>query len=70
LRENGVNAEFYPDLGESNKAQKRQWKYVSNREIEYVVSKIENDLFVLKHMLSNEQVTCSLSALITKMTSS
>ena len=70
LRENGVKAEFYPDLGESNKAQKRQWKYVSNREIEYVVSKVEKDVFVLKHMLSNEQVMCSLSELVAKMTRS
>ena len=70
LRENGVKAEFYPDLGESNKAQKRQWKYVSNREIEYVVSKVEKDVFVLKHMLSNEQVMCSLSELVEKMTRS
>ncbi|MBT5646035.1 MAG: histidine--tRNA ligase [Polaribacter sp.] len=70
LRENGVKSEFYPDLGESNKAQKRQWKYVSNREIEYVVSKVEKNLFVLKNMLSNDQVICSLSELVAKMTAS
>ncbi|MDA9234579.1 histidine--tRNA ligase [Polaribacter sp.] len=70
LRENGVKSEFYPDLGVSNKAQKRQWKYVSNREIEYVVSKVEKDLFVLKNMLSNDQVICSLSELVVKMTAS
>ena len=70
LRENGVKSEFYPDLGVSNKAQKRQWKYVSNREIEYVVSKVEKDLFVLKNMLSNDQVICSLSELVAKMTAS
>ena len=67
LRESGVKCEFYPDLGESNKAEKRQWKYVSSREIEFVVSKVENDLFVLKNMLSNNQVTCTLSELVEKM---
>jgi histidyl-tRNA synthetase len=64
LREIDIKCEFYPDLGESNKAQKRQWKYVSNREIEFVVSKVENDLFTLKNMISGEQINCSLSELI------
>ena len=64
LRENDIKSEFYPDLGESNKAQKRQWKYVSNREIEFVVSNIESDIFSLKNMSSGEQTNCSLSDLI------
>ena len=64
LRENSIKSELYPDLGQSNKAQKRQWKYVSNREIEYVVSKVENDIFTLKHMNSGEQSMCSLPNLI------
>jgi len=64
LREHSIKSEFYPDLSESNKGQKRQWKYVSNREIEYVVSKVENDIFILKHMNSGEQSMCSLPNLI------
>ncbi|MDX6746242.1 histidine--tRNA ligase [Polaribacter sp. PL03] len=64
LRENNIKSEFYPDLGESNKAQKRQWKYVSTREIEFVVSGIENDAFILKNMISGEQNNCSLSELV------
>jgi len=67
LRENNIKSEFYPDLGESNKAQKRQWKYVTNREIEFVVSKVANDLFTLKSMNSGEQNECSLSELVTKI---
>ncbi|WP_298880454.1 histidine--tRNA ligase [uncultured Polaribacter sp.] len=67
LRENGVKSEFYPDLGESNKAQKRQWKYVTNREIEFVVSKVENEVFTLKNMISGEQESCSLTELINKI---
>jgi len=67
LRKKNIKSEFYPDLGESNKQQKRQWKYVTNRELEFVVSKVENDLFTLKNMNSGEQINCSLSELITKM---
>ena len=67
LRENNIKSEFYPDLGESNKAQKRQWKYVTNRAIEFVVSKVENDTFMFKNMNSGEQTECSLSELIEKL---
>ena len=67
LRENNVKSEFYPDLGVSNKQQKRQWKYVSSREIEFVVSKVENDVFTLKNMTSSEQTDCSLSDLVEKL---
>ena len=64
LRENGIKCEFYPDLGESNKQQKRQWKYLSSREIAFVVSKVENEVFTLKNMNSGEQSNCSISELI------
>jgi histidyl-tRNA synthetase len=67
LRENNIKSEFYPDLGESNKQQKRQWKYVTSREIEFVVSNVENDLFTLKNMISGDQIDCSLSELIKKL---
>lgn len=67
LREHTIKSEFYPDLGESNKAQKRQWKYVTNREIEFVVSEVKNDVFTLKNMNSGEQTDCSLSELINKL---
>ena len=67
LRAHAIKSEFYPDLGESNKQQKRQWKYVSSREIEFVVSKVENDVFTLKNMIFNEQVNCSLLELVQKL---
>jgi histidyl-tRNA synthetase len=67
LRAHYIKSEFYPDLGESNKQQKRQWKYVSNREIEFVVSKIENEVFTLKNMNSGEQINCSLSDLLQQL---
>jgi histidyl-tRNA synthetase len=67
LREQAIKSEFYPDLGESNKQQKRQWKYVSSREIEFVVSKVENNVFTLKNMKSGEQVNYSFTELVEKL---
>ena len=67
LRENGIKCEFYPDLAVSNKQQKKQWKYISNRSIEYVVTKVDQDLFTVKNMFSNEQSDCSIATLIEKL---
>jgi histidyl-tRNA synthetase len=67
LREQAIKSEFYPDLGESNKQQKRQWKYVSSREIEFVVSRVENNVFTLKNMNSGEQVNYSFTELVEKL---
>ena len=64
LRENNIKCEVYPDLGKSNKQQKKQWKYVTTREIEFVVSGVENELFTLKNMNTGEQTECSLSEMI------
>ncbi len=64
LRAQNIKCEIYPDVATSNKQQKKQWKYVSNRGIEFVVSKIENNAFVLKKMSDGEQKNCSLSELI------
>ena len=64
LRENNIKCEIYPDVATSNKQHKKQWKYVTNREIEYVVSKAENNQFVLKKMSDGEQKNCSLAELI------
>ena len=36
-------------------------------EIEFVVSKVENDVFTLKQMNSGEQSMCSLAELIHKL---
>ena len=38
-----------------------------NREIEFVVSRVENDIFTLKDMNSGEQLMCSLLELIHKL---
>jgi histidyl-tRNA synthetase len=67
LREHTIKSEFYPDLGVSSKQQTRQWKYVSSREIEFVVSKVEKDVFTLKNMISGEQVNYSLLELVQQL---
>ncbi|MGB1042471.1 MAG: histidine--tRNA ligase [Tenacibaculum sp.] len=67
LREHNVKSEIYPDTATSNKQQKKQWKYVSNRGIEFVVTDVENDTFVLKNMTNGTQNTCTLTELINKV---
>ena len=65
LRKQNVNSELYPDLSFSNKKVKKQWKYAIDREIEFVVSEInEKKQFVLKNMQSGEQHECSLEELL------
>jgi len=68
LRKVGIKSEIYPDTASSNKQQKKQWKYVSNREIEFVISDIENDQFTLKDMINGTQTDCTLEELIIKTT--
>ncbi len=63
LRENNIKSELYPDTATSNKQQKKQWKYVGSRGIEFVVTDVEKDVFVLKNMTNGEQTTCSLDEL-------
>ncbi|MFY0631335.1 MAG: histidine--tRNA ligase [Flavobacteriaceae bacterium] len=66
LRKAGVKSEIYPDTASSNKQQKKQWKYVTTRAIEFVISEINNDQFVLKDMVNGTQENCSLEELIAK----
>jgi histidyl-tRNA synthetase len=50
LRNAGIKSEIYPDTASSNKQQKKQWKYVSTREISFVISEIQQNKFILKDM--------------------
>jgi histidyl-tRNA synthetase len=67
LRKNNIKCELYPDVGKSGKQQKKQWKYISNREIPFVVSKVENELFTVKNMNNGEQYSCNLSEMIERL---
>ena len=67
LRENNIKSEVYPDTATSNKQQKKQWKYVTSRKIQFVVTDVKNEMYVLKNMINGEQTTCSLVELISKV---
>jgi histidyl-tRNA synthetase len=67
LRNAGIKSEIYPDTASSNKQQKKQWKYVSTREISFVISEIQQNKFILKDMNDGSQSVCTLEELILKM---
>jgi len=67
LRNVGIKSEIYPDTASSNKQQKKQWKYVSTREISFVISEIQQNKFILKDMNDGSQSVCTLEELILKM---
>ena len=67
LRNAGVKTEIYPDTASSNKQQKKQWKYVSTRQISFVISEIQQNKFMLKDMNNGSQTVCTLDELINKM---
>jgi len=64
LRENGINAELYPDAAKM----KKQMNYANKRQISNVVlvgeEEIQNNNYTLKDMGSGEQQKLSLEALI------
>ncbi|CAM1344441.1 histidine--tRNA ligase [Tenacibaculum amylolyticum] len=64
LRANGVKAELYPDVAKSNNQQKKQWKYVDKRAIEFVVSDIEDNKFMLKNSETREQQLLTVNEII------
>ena len=67
LRNVGVKTEIYPDTATTNKQQKKQWKYVSTRKINFVISEIQKNTFKLKDMSDGTQRVCTLDELIDKM---
>jgi histidyl-tRNA synthetase len=67
LRNVGIKTEIYPDTAITNKQQKKQWKYVSTRQISFVISEIQNNTFKLKDMSNGSQMVCTLDELINKM---
>ncbi len=58
LRQEGIKSELYPDVATTNKKEKKQWKYATSREIEFVVSSIEHGKFIVKNTNSDEQFLC------------
>lgn len=64
LRENGINAELYPEAAKM----KKQMTHANRRDIPFVVlvgeKEIEANTFALKHMKSGNQETVNLETLI------
>ncbi|MDB2336784.1 histidine--tRNA ligase [Flavobacteriaceae bacterium] len=67
LRNVGVKTEIYPDTASSNKQQKKQWKYISTRKIQFVISEIQNNKFMLKDMNEGSQTLYTLEELVNKL---
>ncbi|GAA4231783.1 histidine--tRNA ligase [Postechiella marina] len=67
LRENGINAELYPDAAKM----KKQMNHANKREIPFVVlvgeQEIESNNYTLKNMVSGEQDNVSITTLIEKI---
>ncbi|QMU65131.1 MAG: histidine--tRNA ligase [Flavobacteriaceae bacterium] len=66
LRAQGIKSEIYPDTAKNHKQQKKQWKYAANREIEFVISGMEDDKFIVKDMIKGEAFYHTLEELIVK----
>ncbi|WP_452601014.1 histidine--tRNA ligase [Pontimicrobium sp. MEBiC06410] len=68
LREAGINAELYPDMGKSGKQMKKQMNYANKREIPFVVlvgeQEMNANVYTLKNMNLGEQSKVSLEELI------
>ncbi len=67
LRANGIKSELYPDVAKSNNQQKKQWKYVDKRAIEYVVTDVEGDKFMFKNCETREQNLLTINEIIKKI---
>jgi len=63
LRNNNIKAEMYPDFAKEDK----QFKHAQRRNISFIVKGINNDLFILRNIISGEQVEVALDDLIKKI---
>ena len=63
LRQNGINAEFYPDGIKIDK----QFKHAEKRNIPFVVKEISNGDLSLKNILTGEQNNVTIATLIERL---
>lgn len=68
LRKNGISAEIYPDVATSNKKQQKQFKYVKNREIPFMIIDNKEELTSLKNVDTNEVTTGNIDKIIALLT--
>jgi histidyl-tRNA synthetase len=64
LRKNNIKAEMYPDVATSNKQEKKQWKYATNRNIDMVVTDIEENKFIIKNRQNGEQLVLTIQEIL------
>ncbi|WP_442265649.1 histidine--tRNA ligase [Tenacibaculum sp. ZS6-P6] len=64
LRANGIKTELYPDLAVSNNQQKKQWKYVDKRGIEFVITSVEEDKFKFKNTETRDEKFLTIKEII------
>ncbi len=67
LRSNGIKTELYPDVALSGNQQKKQWKYVDKRGIEFVVTSIEDGKFKFKNTQTREENNLTIKEIIKKV---
>ena len=63
MRAKDIRTELYPDVVKIDK----QFKHAERRTIPFVVKEINGDLFVLKNLVSGEQLSVTLEELIEKV---
>ena len=63
LRAKDIKSELYPDIVKIDK----QFKHAERRNIPFVVKEITGDLFVLKNLVSGEQLSVTLEELIIRV---
>ena len=63
LRAKDIKTELYPDIVKIDK----QFKHAERRNIPFVVKEITGDLFVLKNLVSGEQLSVTLEELIKRV---
>ena len=63
LRAKDIKSELYPDIVKIDK----QFKHAERRNIPFVVKEITGDLFVLKNLVSGEQLSVTLEELINRV---
>ena len=64
LRANGIKSELYPDLASSNNQQKKQWKYVDKRGIDFVITDVDNGQFKFKDTKTREEKLLTIKEII------
>ncbi len=64
LRKNNIKAELYPDVAKSNKQRQKQFKYLKNREIEFVILDENTKDIQLKNAFTGEIISGNTKSIL------